>query len=125
MAELKRPVIKNIRDFIKKDYKLRDFCYICKTTEQLELHHLYGLSELFNTWREKNKIPEVTTVEQIKNLRVTFSVDCADLLSADNLVTLCGKHHKQLHTLYGQRYSNYMVPKVKNWIEIQKEKHGR
>ena len=31
MTSLKRFPIKYIRDFIKKDYKLRDECYVCGT----------------------------------------------------------------------------------------------
>ena len=42
-----------------------------------------------------------------------------------NLFTLCYKHHKQLHTLYGQTYSNHLAPKIKNWLDIQRMKNGR
>ena len=122
MTNLRREPIKYLRDFIKKDYKARDCCYICGNTEQLDLHHIYSLSELFNTWCVKNSIPDITTEEQIKLLRVQFAIDCSDLLSNDNLYTLCKLHHVQLHNIYGQRYSNHMAVKVKNWIELQRNK---
>jgi 5-methylcytosine-specific restriction endonuclease McrA len=122
MGNLRREPIKYIRDFIKKDYKARDCCYICASTVQLDLHHLYSVSELFTQWCAKNSIASVDTEEQIKELRVLFATDCAASLSNDNLYTLCKKHHLQLHNIYGQKYSNHMAIKVKNWIEVQRNK---
>jgi hypothetical protein len=125
MTALKRLPIKYIRDYIKKDYKLRDCCYICGSESNLELHHLYSVSELFNNWCAANKILHIDSEEPILDLRIVFATDCADSLSHNNLYTLCSLHHKRLHNLYGQRYSNNMANKVKNWLEIQKEKHGK
>lgn len=125
MAELKRLPLKYIRDYIKKDYKIRDCCYICGSTEALELHHLYSVSELFNSWCDKNKIRSVTTEEQILELRILFASEFENELSHVNLLTLCSNHHKRLHNIYGQRYPNHLVPKVKNWLDIQKEKYGK
>jgi len=124
MTELKRLPLKYIRDYIKKDYKLRDCCYICNTTDTLELHHLYSVSELFNAWCVKQGIRAINTEEEILNYRVLFAKDCEEPLSHSNLFTLCGKHHKQLHNIYGQRYSNSMAPKIRNWLELQKVKNG-
>lgn len=124
MAELKRELVKYIRDFIKKDYKIRDCCYICNSTEKLELHHLYSVSELFNKWCLQNNVKNITTENQIRELRVRFYEDCLPELNNNNLFTLCSEHHKRLHNLYGQTYPNYMAPKIKNWLEIQKDKHG-
>ena len=50
---LKRDKVKYVRDKIKSNYKIKDECYICGSTEKLELHHLYTLSEMFNNWLEK------------------------------------------------------------------------
>ena len=66
MNQLKRFPIKYIRDFIKKDYKLRDECFICGSKEKLELHHLLSISELFNKWCFKNKINAIDDVDYIK-----------------------------------------------------------
>ncbi len=125
MRELKRFPIKYVRDFIKKDYKLRDECYICGCSDKLELHHLFSVSELFRRWCVDNKIYSIDTVEEITEYRVKFSEDCAEKLSHDNLYTLCSKHHKHLHTVYGQTYSNHLTPKIKNWLDIQRLKNGR
>ena len=122
MDTLKRFPVKYIRDFIKKDYKLRDVCYICNSVDNLELHHLFSLSQLWEDWLRKNDIKKIESVTEIKELRQTFAKDNEDSLSNKYLVTLCSKHHKKLHTIYGQNYSNYLVPKIKNWLEIQKEK---
>ena len=125
MSQLKRFPIKYIRDYIKKDYKIRDECYICGAEENLELHHLFSVSQLFDDWCLKNKVTEIDSVEKITSLREIFSVDCKESLDHHNLFTLCKSHHQRLHNIYGQRYSNHLVPKIRNWLEIQKEKNGR
>ena len=125
MSELKRFPIKYIRDYIKKDYKLRDECYICGSKEKLELHHIFSVSQLFNEWCTQHKITEIDSVEKITSLREKFAIDCKESLDHHNLYTLCKSHHQRLHTIYGQRYSNHLAPKIKNWLDIQKDKHGR
>jgi len=81
-------------------------CFACKSTSNLELHHLYSLSELLNNWLDSNKITNVDTIEQASELR-----------------ELCKAHHNNLHSIYGQRYSNHLVPKVSKWLNIQREKY--
>ncbi len=124
MAELKREIIKYLRDYLKKDYIGQGNCFICEKKENLELHHLYGLSELFNTWCEQNSIDKITTVKEINRLRILFAEDEKEKLSNKYLYTLCKPHHTRLHTLYGQRYENRQVPKILRWIGIQKDKYG-
>ena len=124
MSQLKRFPIKYIRDYIKKDYKLKDKCYICGSKEKLELHHLFSVSQLFEQWCFENKVTEINTVEKITSLREIFAVDCKESLDHHNLYTLCKTHHQRLHNIYGQNYSNHLVPKIKNWLEIQKDKNG-
>lgn len=123
MNTLKRIPIKYIRDFIKKDYKLRDECYICRSTDTLELHHLYSISELFRKWCDKHKIYEINDVSVMEEVRSQFSQDCKEHLSHEYLFTLCSKHHKHLHSLYGQTYSNHLVPKIKKWLDLQRLKY--
>lgn len=121
MSELKRELVKYVRDYIKRDYKQRDFCYICNSIEKLELHHLYSVAELLDQWITKKGLI-VTTAEEIMDLRISFYEDNKKELAQDNLYTLCKKHHERLHHFYGQRYPNVMIVKIKNWIEIQKTK---
>ena len=80
---------------------------------------------MFEKWCNKNGVKHIEEVSVIKELRVTFAEDCKEDLGHDNLFTLCGKHHKQLHNIYGQKYSNHLVPKIKNWLGTQKAKNGR
>jgi len=56
MDVLKRFPIKYVRDYIKKDYKIRDKCFICGDKENLELHHLYSLSQLWETWCKEHSL---------------------------------------------------------------------
>jgi len=122
---LKREPVKYIRDLIKREYIKDTKCYICGSTESLELHHLYSLSQLFNNWLEEHKIRSIETVEEIKKLRIKFQQDNKENLANKNLLTLCSTHHSRLHTIYGQRYDNFMVPKIKKWVNLQREKfHG-
>ena len=125
MDKLRRLPVKTVRDYIKRFYKSKDCCYICGDSSNLELHHLYSVSELFNNWCDEQGIKELTSTDLIMKLRIQFYKDCYNKLNNDNLVTLCKSHHIRLHTIYGQRYSNNLVPKVVNWLEIQKEKHGK
>jgi len=122
MDVLKRFPIKYVRDYIKKDYKVRDKCYICGSKDDLELHHLYSLSQLWEIWCKEHNLKQVESVELIKYLRVTFAKDNSKYLNNKNLYTLCRMHHSKLHTFYGQNYSNHLVPKVKKWLDIQKDK---
>jgi hypothetical protein len=124
MSDLKRLPVKYLRDYIKKDYKLRDKCFICNSVETLELHHLYSVSELFERWCAKNRIKSVNSVDEITTLRVKFAEDCSEELSHKNLYTLCKTHHQRLHYLYGKSYSNYMALKVKTWLLNQREQYG-
>lgn len=124
MTSLRRIPIKYIRDYIKKDYKLRDECFVCRSTDKLELHHMYSISQLFESWCIKNNIKDIDSANDIKDLRVRFYKDEFNRLSNENLYTLCKTHHERLHNIYGQRYSNSMAPKIINWLMIQKEKHG-
>lgn len=123
MSELKRLPVKYVRDYIKKHYKYESECYICNSKDQLELHHLYSISELWNKWIEDNKF-DISTVEAVKMLRKSFYEEHISLLSEKNLYTLCKLHHEKLHSIYGQRYSNWRSSKVLNWIEVQKIKFG-
>lgn len=125
MSDLKRLPVKYVRDFIKKDYVYSDSCYICGKTDSLELHHLYSISELWNSWLEKYKIDsDKLTLERIQKLRVTFYEEHKHLLGPVNLYTLCKNHHLRLHSIYGARYSNWRSEKVKVWLDSQKNKFG-
>ena len=121
MSDIKRCIVKYVRDFIKKDYAKDTKCYICESVETLEFHHIYSVSELFNMWCQIKEIDLTEiSVEDITRIREPFYEQNREEL--DKTVTLCKKHHLLLHTLYGQRYSNYIAKKVERWLDIQKSK---
>lgn len=123
MAELKRDRVRYIRDFVKKDY-IRDVrCYICGSKNNLELHHLYSLTQLFDEWVEEKHLLNINSVERIKDLQAQFREDKKEFLDNKYLLTLCSSHHRKLHSIYGQRYSNKVVPKILRWVNLQREKY--
>ena len=125
MSDLKRLPVKYVRDFIKKDYVYDSGCYICGAETKLELHHLYSISELWNSWLDSFKIDSSRlTLEKVKELRVVFYEEHKEQLGSGNLYTLCKNHHQRLHNIYGARYSNWRSKKVKDWLESQKVKFG-
>ena len=97
---IKRDVIKYVRDRAKKAYEKGPSCDICGTTEQLDLHHYNGLTELFNMWCRKNNI-KINTEEDILAVRDRFIEEHNKELYED-VTTLCKKHHMELHSLFGK-----------------------
>ena len=126
MTPLKREHVKYLRDFIKKDYIKGDECYICGVIKNLELHHLYSLSQVFQEWLDEQSISKdsIVSVEQINELRADFQQSKKEKLDNTYLLTLCSDHHKRLHNIYGQKYDNHQVPKILRWINIQRERHN-
>jgi hypothetical protein len=125
MKKLKRDPIKYIRDRAKSKYKKDSECYICGSTTELDFHHYHTLTELLRSWLEKKKKerPQHYTDEYIVIWRDEFIEDCNKELY-DETVTLCHKHHQQLHSVYGRNPSLVTAQKQKKWVEIQREKHG-
>jgi hypothetical protein len=123
MNSFNREHVKIVRDGMKSKYKSREPCYICGSSENIELHHIYSVAELWNTWVKVNKIVIEANAEVV-SLRRIFEAENAEKLSNDNLFSLCKNHHARLHQLYGKSYSNYMGDKVRLWIEKQRIKHG-
>jgi hypothetical protein len=115
--------VKWLRDGMKSNYKEREPCFICGTTEKIELHHIYSVSELWHTWVKQNKIL-ITCDDDVLQNRKQFEEDNAEFLNNDNLYSLCKPHHLKLHQLYGKSYSNYMGDRVRAWLHKQKEKYG-
>ena len=122
-SNLKRLEVKYIRDYIKRMYKDPDKCYICGSKENRELHHIMTVSELWEDYKKKHEIV-IKDPDHIMSLRSSFYKEYETELHNDNLYTLCKRHHLQLHTIYGQTYSNKLVPKIKRWLERQREKHN-
>jgi len=70
-ATLLRDPIKYVRDRAKARYKKGAQCEICGTTENLDFHHYYTMTPLFNKWC-KMKGYAVKVVDDILKIRDEF-----------------------------------------------------
>lgn len=112
--------VKWIRDKAKSAYDKKDHCYICGTTEDLELHHTHSITLLLNAWAHR-KSYDISTDEGILEVRDEFIEEHHKEIY-DDVYTLCNKHHVKLHGVYGKAPSIQSASKQGNWIEAQKAK---
>ena len=121
MSDLKRLEVKYIRDGAKSAYIKDSECYICGTTENLQLHHFYTVTLLWENWKRKNKIT-INSVDDIMELRDSFVSDYYKEMY-DEVVTLCKFHHMdRLHKLYGKVPLLLTAKKQKIWCQKRREK---
>ena len=117
--DLKRDLVKYIRDKAKSGYKKGTECHICGTEEDLDFHHFYSLSPLLHKWVKQKKV----LPEDVLEFRDIFIEEhWAELY--EHTVTICHEHHLQLHSIYGKDPSLATATKQKRWVDIQREKHG-
>ena len=119
---LKRDLVKYVRDRAKSKYDKGTECRICESTENLDFHHFYGLTELLEKWLRENKL-NIQTAEEIMEVRDTF-IEQHLLELYEEAVTLCHNHHLRLHSIYGKRLQLHTAQKQKRWVIKQREKHG-
>jgi len=119
---LKRDLVKYVRDISKSKYQKGSECFIFGSTENLDFHHFYGLTELLETWLRKNKI-SITSEEDILGLRERFIEEHLEEVY-EQAVTICHEHHLQLHSIYGKRPQLVTAKKQQRWVQIQRDKHG-
>ena len=120
--DLKRDLVKYVRDKAKAKYQKGTECFICGSNENLDFHHYYGLTELLDIWLRKNNIT-ISTAEEIMDVRDTFIEEHMTELY-DEAVTLCHTHHLKLHSIYGKRPKLVTALKQKRWVGKQRDKHG-
>lgn len=121
MSDLKRDEVKYIRDLSKSAYKKDTECRICSTTENLQFHHFYSMSLLWEKWKKENNII-IKSVDDILEHRKTFK-DIFKKEIYEETVTLCKFHHmERLHKIYGKVPSLATAQKQKNWVEKQRQK---
>ena len=68
---LKRDLVKYVRDRAKSRYKKDVECYICGSKESLDYHHYYSLTELLERWLIKNGF-KIDSAEEIIQVRDVF-----------------------------------------------------
>lgn len=92
--------IKWVRDKAKAAYDKKDHCYVCGTSEDLELHHLASVTILLNNWADR-KSYDISTDEGILAVRDEFIAEHHKEIY-DDVFTLCNPHHIKLHGVYGK-----------------------
>lgn len=120
--DLKRDLVKYVRDKAKSKYKKETQCFICGSQEKLDFHHFYGLTELLETWLRKNKIT-IESEADILALRERF-IEEKNKKVYDHAVTLCHEHHLRLHSIYGKRPKLITAKKQQHWVKVQRDKYG-
>ena len=120
MSTLKRIPLKYVRDRAKSRYIKDSVCYVCGVGGSLDFHHLYTVDVLFDNWLRKNKLT-VNTVEDILAVRDDF-IEEHNYELYDYARTLCKKHHKQLHMVYGQKPLLSTAEKQERWLDKQRQK---
>lgn len=122
MDTLKRDEIKYIRDISKSAYIKGCECYICGSFEDLQFHHFYSLTELWNKWK-KDKNISIDDVDDIIKYREDFKIEHFNEIYNET-VTLCKHHHMNvLHKIYGKTPKLHTAQKQKRWCKKQRDKH--
>jgi hypothetical protein len=115
MTKLARDLIKYVRDKAKSRYVKSSSCFVCESSDNLDFHHFYSLTELLNVWMRKNRY-NPSTEEEILNIRDAF-IESHTRHLYDEAVTLCHNHHVQLHSVYGKNPGLGTAEKQKRWLE--------
>lgn len=117
--ELKRDVIKYIRDRAKSGYSKDTECYVCGTTKDLQFHHYNTLTLLLEKWLDKHKeYPEHNVLDWRDQFIAEHQVELYD-----ETVTLCSfDHNEKLHGIYGKKPSLHTAKKQARWCQKQREK---
>ena len=119
---LKRDEIKYIRDKAKSGYDKKAYCEVCgKCPEDLDFHHFYSLTPLYERWKKKNKI-QIQNEDDLLAIRDRFIAEHQKELY-DDAVTICNTLHQKLHSIYGKAPSLGSAKKQMRWIEKQKQKN--
>ena len=119
---LKRDLVKYVRDKAKSGYQKETQCYICGDTDRLEFHHFYGMTELLESWLKERKLT-ITSADEIMSLREIFIKEHYNEINYE-AATLCKPHHMRLHSIYGKRPKLVTALKQQRWVKIQRGKNG-
>lgn len=112
--------VKKVRAKSKAQYykHKQDKCFICGSSEKLELHHINPLANIVTEYLKTIEKGDKSDAELVNDI----IENCQDIFDPDNLVTLCKTHHYYLHNLFGASYSAKTANKVKNYLIKQKER---
>lgn len=113
--------IKWVRDKAKRAYEKQDRCYICDSTENLELHHLHSLTTLLERWAHAKNY-DISTDQGILAVRDEF-IEAHPSEIYEQVYTLCYQHHSRLHGVYGKAPPPGSEPKQARWIQLQRDRY--
>jgi hypothetical protein len=116
-VDLKRDLVKYIRDRAKSRYNKGTECFICGTSDELDFHHYNSLSPLLHRWVKANKL----NPEDVMDWRDRFIEEHMVELY-DEAVTICHSHHLRLHEVYGRNPNLGTAKKQARWVQIQRDK---
>lgn len=116
----KRLAVKHVRDRAKSAYEKSSECHICGSIEELELHHTNSLSLLFDKWAKEMGY-DISTDAGVLAVRDEFIEEHRSEIY-EEVFTLCAKHHKNLHRVFGISPPLHTAQKQGRWIERQKAK---
>lgn len=116
----KRIAVKHVRDRAKAAYIKQEYCAICGTQTDLELHHTHSITLLLNAWALRMHY-DISTDSGILAVRDEFIAAHHKELYED-VFTLCNPHHVALHSVYGKAPAPTTAAKQATWIEKQRAK---
>jgi hypothetical protein len=112
--------VKWVRDKAKAAYDKKDFCFICNTKEDLELHHFNSITILLENWAAAKKY-DISTDDGILAVRDEFIAEHHNELY-EQVRTLCNKHHVALHRVFGKAPPSNSAARQERWVGIQQDK---
>jgi hypothetical protein len=113
--------VKWIRDKAKSAYQKQSACYICQTTENLELHHTHSITLLVDRWCKQTG-HRLDSDEEVLEYRDEFISKHMDEIYK-YVYTLCNQHHIRLHQIFGKAPALITATKQSRWIELQRQKY--
>ena len=118
---LKRLAVKYIRDKAKSKYIKEDTCYICSSSEELQLHHFNSVTPLWDRWVKKNKY-RILTEESVMLYRDSFIAQHQSELY-EEVVTLCKPcHMDKLHKVFGKCPIPSSAKAQAKWVNKMRDK---
>jgi hypothetical protein len=121
MSDLKRDIVKYVRDKAKAAYSKSSECYICGSDDMLDFHHYCSISEMLTAWIKNNKL-NIDSVDDILEHRDSFIEEHYDQMY-NQTVTLCHTHHLKLHSIYGRNPKLVTAAKQGRWVTKQRIKN--
>jgi 5-methylcytosine-specific restriction endonuclease McrA len=115
----KRIAVKWVRDLAKSAYEKADSCWICKTTADLELHHLHSITLLLERWAAERGY-DISTDAGICAHREEFIAEHHRELY-EQVYTLCNQHHQKLHKVFGKTPLWNSWEKQERWLQRERD----